>query len=89
MARKKTLTFQERLSGAYATAAAAESVITTIAEDLESAAADKQAIASEIGFEIDRLNEAIDNLAALRNEAEGAVRTALSKATKIRALMSA
>lgn len=87
--RKKTLTYEERLNGALAEAAAAESVVTTIAEDLEKAASDKQAIATEIAYEIDRLNEQVDRLAELRDETERYVRASLSKATKIRALVSA
>lgn len=89
MLKKKSPSFEERLSAAHATADAAVSVVETIASDLEQAAADKRAIISDIDAETERLYGLLDHLSVLRSEAVEFEARNLAKADKIRALVSA
>lgn len=90
MLKKKTApSFEDRLGSALAEAAAAESIVTNIADDLELAARSKREIATDITFEIDRLGELIDHLTVLRQQSEEEARLSETKANKFRALVSA
>lgn len=89
MLKKKSPSLEERLNAAHATAEAAVSVVSSIADDLEQAVVEKKGIISDIDFEADRLYATLDNLAKLRAEAVEAKAATLTKVNKFRALVSA
>lgn len=81
--------FEARLNAAHATAAAATSVVDKIADDLETAAAEKRGVVHDIDGQIAELSATIDHLYELRDEALVFEDVHLVKAEKIRALVSA